>query len=59
MEKYFENYYKLREMMYEAEVKEEWTRYLELKNEYLLLCRVILDNLMENNSDVLKRLKKG
>lgn len=57
MRYYFEHYDKLRELMRDAEEYEEWTKYGEYKEEYLLLCSVILEKLMEDNSDVLRRLK--
>lgn len=57
MRYYFEHYDKLREQMREAEAREEWTKYAEYKQEYLYLCQIILEKLMENNSDVLRRLK--
>lgn len=57
MRYYFEHYDKLREQMREAAEREEWTNYAEYKQEYLYLCQIILEKLMENNSDVLRRLK--
>ena len=56
---YEKRYWELREQMEEAEGQEEWTRYMELKDEYLRLCAVMLEHLMEEHSDVLKRLKNS
>lgn len=58
MEQYEKVYWKLRKEMAEAEACEEWDKYMDLKNQYLSICRVIIDKIMEENSDVLKRLKE-
>lgn len=58
MEQYEKVYWKLRKEMTEAEACEEWDKYMDLKNQYLSICRVITDKIMEENSDVLKRLKE-
>ena len=58
MKHYERHYWALRIEMKEAEEQEEWTRYEELKSEYLQLCAVMLEQLMEEHSDVLKRLKE-
>lgn len=58
MEQYEKVYWELREEMKEAETREEWDKYADLKNQYLLVCMVIADKIMEENSDILKRLKE-
>ena len=59
MEHYGRRQWELRAEMQEAEEQEEWSRYKELKDEYLRLCTVMLEQLMEEHSDVLKRLKNS
>lgn len=58
MKQYEKVYWKLREEMAEAEACEEWDKYMDLKNQYLSICMVIADKIMEKNLDVLKRLKE-
>lgn len=58
MEQYEKVYWKLREEMKKAEACEEWDKYVDLKNQYLSICMVIANKIMEENSDVLKKLKE-
>lgn len=59
MENYEERYYRLRREMREAEMNGEWSVYEQIRRIYAEFCMTILENLMEENSEALKRLKRG
>ena len=57
MTKLEERYWELREAMDRAEDRRDHNAYIEAKEEYICLCTSILEEIMEEHSDVLKRLK--
>lgn len=57
MTKLEERYWELREAMGRAEDRHDHKAYIEAEEEYICLCTSILKEIMEEHSDVLKRLK--
>ena len=57
MTKMEERYWELREEMDRAEDRHDHKAYAEVEKEYIHLCTSILEEIMEEHSDVLKRLK--
>lgn len=57
MTKLEERYWELREAMDRAEDRRDHNAYIEAEEEYIHLCTSILEEIMEEHSDVLKRLK--
>lgn len=57
MTKLEERYWELREAMDRAEDRRDHNAYIEAEEEYIHLCISILEEIMEEHSDVLKRLK--
>lgn len=54
---YEKRYWELREAMDRAEDIHDYEAYNEANEEYICLCLDILEEIMEEHSDVLKRLK--
>lgn len=57
MTKLEKRYWELREAMDRAEDRRDHNEYIEAEEEYIHLCASILEKIMEEHSDVLKRLK--
>jgi hypothetical protein len=59
MTKLEERYWELREAMDRADDEHDYEAYNEANEEYICLCLDILEEIMEEHSDVLKRLKNS
>lgn len=59
MTKLEERYWELREAMDRADDAQDYEAYNEANEEYICLCLDILEEIMEEHSDVLKRLKNS
>lgn len=57
MTKLEERYWELREAMDRTEDRQDHKKYAEVEKEYICFCTCILEEIMEEHSDVLKRLK--
>ena len=57
MAKLEERYWELREAMDRAEDRHDHNAYIEAKEEYICFCTSILEEIMEEHSNVLKKLK--
>ncbi len=52
-----ERYWELREAMDRAEDRHDYKAYIEAEEEYICFCTSILEEIMEEHSDVLKKIK--
>lgn len=59
MTKLEKRYWELREAMDKAESRDDNIAYLKAEEEYICLCTSILEEIMKEHSDILKRLKNS
>lgn len=59
MTKLEERYWELREAMDRAKDEKDWDTYDATERLFFELCSTILEEIMEEHSDVLKRLKNA
>ena len=55
----YERYIKMCDELNKCVKQKDWEKYNLLEKEFYKLCEKILEVLMEENSDVLMRLKEG